>query len=118
MHCMKCGQDTGGSEVFCRDCLAEMEKYPVKPGAPVYIPSRANIPRKAPRHPVIDPEEQIRRLQRRIRRLTAGLIAALIALALAGGAILYLYEQPDNPFSIGQDYNVSGGASNPGSDAP
>lgn len=108
MHCMKCGQESEGSQVFCRNCLAEMEKYPVKPGTPVYIPSRSHAIRKAPRHiPTAEPEEQLHRLRGRLRWLTACLIMSLMALAAAAALILYLYRQPDDPFTTGQDYSVS-----------
>ena len=30
MGCMKCGKDITDDNVFCADCLQEMEKYPVK----------------------------------------------------------------------------------------
>lgn len=114
MHCMKCGQDTGGSQVFCPGCLSEMEKYPIKPGTPVYIPSRPRTVHKSQRHPApVEPETQVRQLTRKIRWLTAALIIALTALAASAGLIYYLHEQPDNPFSTGQDYNVSGSTNSP-----
>lgn len=108
MHCMKCGKDTGGSQVFCGDCLAEMEKYPVKPGTTVYIPSRSRAVHKNQRHPApIEPEEQLRRMQGKVRWLSAGLLVTLLALAASAVLIVYLYRQPDNPFTTGQDYSVS-----------
>ena len=27
MNCMKCGRETQNEQVFCQDCLQEMEKY-------------------------------------------------------------------------------------------
>ena len=35
MSCMKCGKEVSEDQVFCPECLAEMERYPVKPGTPV-----------------------------------------------------------------------------------
>ncbi len=42
MKCMKCGRKFSAEQVFCDDCLAEMEKYPVSPETPVVLPHKAN----------------------------------------------------------------------------
>ena len=43
MSCMKCGKEVSEDQVFCPECLAEMERYPVKPGTPVLLPHRSPI---------------------------------------------------------------------------
>ena len=40
MYCMKCGREIEDGQAFCGDCLAVMEKYPVKPGTAVILPKR------------------------------------------------------------------------------
>lgn len=107
MQCMKCGRETESGQVFCRDCLAEMEKYPVKPGTPVYIPNQAQPVRKPQRYVIpVDPEEQVRRLRRKVRWLGRCLFLSLLALAVCCVLILRLYRQEHRP-PTGQDYNVA-----------
>lgn len=83
MHCMKCGQEIEEDQVFCGDCLAGMEKYPVKPGTAVMLPRvRSVSPVKKAyskwRQPPT-PEEMVVRLKKRVRRLV---ILWLVTLAL------------------------------------
>ena len=40
MSCMRCGKETKESQVFCEECLADMERHPVKPGTPIQLPNR------------------------------------------------------------------------------
>lgn len=40
MSCMRCGKETDVSQVFCAECLEEIEKQPVKPGTPIQLPYR------------------------------------------------------------------------------
>lgn len=42
MSCMRCGKETDENQVFCAECLADMERHPVKPGTPIQLPSRSN----------------------------------------------------------------------------
>lgn len=44
MHCLKCGKDTGISNVFCDSCLEKMTAYPVKPDTAIQLPPRAASP--------------------------------------------------------------------------
>lgn len=83
MQCLRCGREIAVGDVFCRDCLADMAGHPVKPGTPVLIPKRQETvaPKKqAPRRPAVPPEEQVKRLKRRLR-----LVSAVLALVLAVG---------------------------------
>ena len=107
MHCIKCGQEIEPNQVFCPSCLADMEQYPVNPGTPVYIPTVSWSVRKQQRFPTTPaPEEQIRQLQKKLNLVTGCLIAALIALAVSCGVLLYIFQQPDR-LPTGQDYNVT-----------
>lgn len=86
MQCLRCGREIPVGQVFCQDCLADMEKYPVKPGTPIQIPKRQEAaPAKKPaaRRPSIPPEEQVKRLKRRLWLVSVVLVLVL-ALGLAG----------------------------------
>ncbi len=106
MNCMKCGRELSGDGVFCPDCLAEMEKYPVKPGTVVQIPSRPAVsPARKPVKRTLSPEEQVRALNRRIRRLWGALIfSGLVTLAAIGLAIYGLQDE-ELHFLPGQNYS-------------
>ena len=40
MSCMRCGREIDETQVFCAECLADMERHPVKPGTPIQLPTR------------------------------------------------------------------------------
>ena len=85
MYCMKCGRETEMETAFCQDCLAEMEKYPVRPGTVVQLPLRKTStgPRKQPSRKRSAPlEEQIKVLKKRCRTLLllTILFAAILSL--------------------------------------
>lgn len=84
MNCMKCGREIKAGQVFCGECLALMEKYPVKPGTVVQLPPKTETEpvKKQPRHrrTAASPEEQVKRLTKRVRRLT---LAVILTTALA-----------------------------------
>lgn len=107
MHCMKCGTKIEDQQSFCANCLEDMEKYPVKPNATVYLPPRtvaAPAKKKGRRNRELKPEEQLRRARRTVRCLSAALAAVLIAFVLASLLLLRLIDQRDNSFGIGQNY--------------
>ena len=84
MSCMKCGKAVSEGQLFCESCLAEMERYPVKPGTPVLLPHReALVPQrkrrsvKRPRKP----EEQVASLRSTVRLLSV-LLALVLVIAI------------------------------------
>ena len=109
MNCMKCGREIGEDQVFCSLCLADMEKYPVKPGIAIQIPSRKDSP--AVKKPVVKrrqlptPEERITRLKKRIRRLA---IVWLITLLLLAATVYPTVQFVRDHFSLrpGQNYTT------------
>ena len=86
MNCMRCNREIQDGQVFCLDCLAEMEKYPVRPDAPVRLPRRPDPAlRKALRKKGPLEEEQIRSLKRQVvllRWVLAAAIATIIFLTI------------------------------------
>lgn len=109
MNCMKCGREIGEEQVFCSICLADMEKYPVKPGIAIQLPHRKDSP--AAKKPVVKrrqisgPEEKIRRLKKRIRRMV---ILWLITLMLLAATIYPTIHFVRDHFALrpGQNYTT------------
>lgn len=95
MFCMKCGKEIEDTQVFCPECLAVMERFPVKPGTAIQLPTRQEQPaaRKViVRKKELSPEKRIRRL----KGVIACLCSAVTVLALALGICLFLlFGSPD-----------------------
>ncbi len=95
MNCMKCGKEIAPDQVFCEECLADMEKYPVKQGGPVRLPPRATVPvqKRSPSHrKPRNPENQIARLRRLVAVLSVFTLTLLILFLLAMGLVFYLWQ--------------------------
>lgn len=106
MNCMKCGRETGGEQVFCTDCLLEMEKHPVKPGTVVLLPRRRESVqvKKTPKKRIASPEEQLRSLRRWVRGLTIALCICIgLILAMLYPTVHYFMH---DHFKIGQNYTT------------
>ena len=108
MNCLKCGRETEDGQVFCKECLDVMEKYPVKPGTAVLLPKRSPAPAgKKPRwHPVPTPEEQAARLKVQNRRLIAVVVILAVLLAV-GGYFTGRYLIERRPMRPGQNYSTA-----------
>ncbi|MBQ9167695.1 MAG: hypothetical protein IJX67_04715 [Oscillospiraceae bacterium] len=105
MRCMRCGRETEANQVFCPDCLKDMEKYPVKPGTSVQIPNRSSHePVRKPRPKSPGPEEQIARLRHALQVVLLVLIAVLMAFAITAGLLIHTLNQPDNTVPLGQNF--------------
>lgn len=116
MFCVKCGREARESNVFCETCLAEMEKYPVKPNITVQIPNRPADPpakKKQKPHKYVKPEEQIRHLKSKARWLSLTLAITFIAFLLASIMILWLLDQREAGSDLGQNYGTIGTTQNP-----
>ena len=105
MNCMKCGRETENENVFCRTCLQEMEKYPVRPGTPVQIPRRKEISviKKTPKRHVPSPEEQIKMLRQRVGILIVMLAVCIVAIILMFRPTMHYVLDEHVP--IGQNYS-------------
>lgn len=108
MNCMKCGREIEAGRVFCEECLAKMEQYPVKPGTAVQLPRRhepSPLRKVYGRRKSLSLEDQVKRLRKQVRRLVIALIILLaIAAALVYPAASYLLE--DRDFLPGQNYSA------------
>ena len=109
MNCMKCGREIDESQVFCSECLAEMEKYPVKPGTVVqlpYIHSYQTVKKPVQRRKSAPSlEEQVKVLRRRVRVLALALALALALLAAVGYMVFRQHEKMENQVLPGQNYS-------------
>ena len=106
MECMKCGRETQKNNVFCADCLAEMEKYPVKQDTPVVLPQRQQKERKNNQKKSTKPEDIIAQLQKRVRQLWIAVLILAVLLLAAGSALavnLYRHSTPDD---LGSNYST------------
>ena len=117
MNCMKCGREIDGDQVFCQECLFEMEKYPVKPGTSVQLPPRREQPSPKKTHTryrgKMSLEEQVRYLRKQLWILSVILAVCLILLAvLAVPAFRHFRE---NHFLPGQNYSAVDASNSAGS---
>ena len=89
MACLKCGKDATQSGVFCTECLAAMEDYPVKPGTAILLPpSVEDVPERKKTRRQLTVKEEMHRLRRLNRNLAA--FALLMTLIAAGLCALLL----------------------------
>ena len=109
MNCMKCGREMTQQQAFCEECLAEMEKYPVKPGTVVHLPRRReeNTAKKGyhRRKHIQTPEEQVKSLKKMVRVLLVTLLVSTILLAVSGYFALAHLMEEDVVFLPGQNYS-------------
>lgn len=109
MNCMKCGRDTEQNQIFCRDCLEEMERYPVKPGTVVQLPAQPpepQIKKAGHRRQTPTPEEQVKRLKKRSNILFLALsLTAALAIFL-GLSSYHLMREMAEQKAVGQNYST------------
>ena len=104
MNCIKCGRETMGEDVFCQDCLLEMQKYPVQPGTVVLLPRRKDFSsKKTIKRHTPPPEELISNLRRQNATLLFLLAVCIIAIALMFEPTMH-YVQEEH-YEIGQNYS-------------
>lgn len=109
MNCMKCGREVQAEQVFCQSCLADMEKYPVKPDTVILLPKRPAhqaAKRAAPKKRFRNPEEQISHLRRVIRWLVIAVIVLILTLAIVSAVSIHIIGQEDVASYIGRNYST------------
>jgi len=106
-YCPKCGREAAENMAFCAECLAEMEKYPVKPGVVVLLPQheKSTRPPKRRHIPTVQPEEQLLKLKKRVTALTLALILALGAAGVLGWMAASDYLKNTDVKLPGQNYS-------------
>lgn len=109
MECLKCGKETELDHSFCNACMAEMAKYPVKPGTPVQLPrpsARTSVNRERSKKKTVSEKEQIEKL-RYGNRILVVLVLLLLTLCLfvSGLYVRAFYRRPTRP--TGQNYSTT-----------
>ena len=109
MWCLKCGKDTKNEQVFCPQCLAGMEAYPVKPDVHIQLPNHAArdaAKKNAKKKRAPSLEEQIENLRIRNRRLLLIILVLVLLLGVAAYALIPGTETPDIVENWGKNYTV------------
>ena len=111
MHCLKCGKETAGNQLFCEGCLKVMENYPVKPDITVQLPQRPKAASsKQPRKRALQPEEQLVLMHRLVRRLIVALVVVSVLFALSAAGLVRTYKNKEAvPATVGRNYTVGSG---------
>ena len=96
MNCIKCGRKIKDRQVFCEECLAIMEAYPVKPGTPIQLPPppKHTPPAKANKRRPKKPEEQLAQLRISVRWLSVAFLVAMLAFLAMVFMLLWLLDGP------------------------
>lgn len=104
MNCMKCGRELEEGQVFCDICLDNMEKEPIKINTPVMIPVQ---PKDAPSHrrQFLNPEEEVKRLEKINQNLILFLILTTVAMCLFALGLFH-QEVLDVVDDLGRNYSV------------
>ena len=106
--CIKCGREITPGAVFCAECLADMEKHPVKPGTPVVLHTKPTTSiRRAPSRKVRKPEEQIRSLKRTITWLWVLICLLIAGLGVTGYLLLTAPDTQSNVTGHGDNYQTT-----------
>ena len=107
--CLKCGREVPEDQTFCKTCLAEMEKYPVKPGVVVLLPHRESQSQKPivrRRHSLLPLEDQVKLWKRRAIALAAALTISLSAAGVLGWLVVKDILEEEIPLVLpGQNYS-------------
>ena len=112
MYCMKCGREVQDGQVFCPECLVQMEQEPVPIRASVKIPRQPPKSNKT-RRPAIHYEEEVLRLERANEILRAWVIMlAMSAVLLAMAA--YHKEVTKAVEDLGKNYSIVETGDSPG----
>lgn len=109
MNCMRCGREIDDKQVFCEDCLLDMEKYPVKPGTTVQLPRRKDSYNQKKAHSrrktKLPPEEQVKLLRKRLHVMAAIIVVLLVLVALLGWQTAEHLTEDDHLLP-GQNYSA------------
>lgn len=95
VNCMRCGKENKGKDVFCPDCLSDMERYPVKPGTVIHIPAHKGLEdRQQRRKKELTAEEQLAIAEKQILNLKRWLVVMTTVAALLGTLLYFSITTP------------------------
>ena len=104
MYCMKCGREVEGEEVFCTECMVQMEQEPIAMNASVKIPRQPPRDSRS-RRPLVHLEEEVKRLERSNERLRVWVILLATAVVLLSMAI-YHKQVVQAVEDLGKNYSI------------
>lgn len=107
MNCMKCGREIEPGQAFCPQCLAGMEKYPLRPNVVVHLPPHRDPPpkRQAARKPAMTKDDRIHKLKDQIRALWMIILALVVIMGTMGYYIARMVMDRSKP-QRGQNYSA------------
>ena len=103
MYCMRCGREVERGQVFCKECLAQMEQEPISLRTAVKIPLQP--PRNTKHRPPVHLEEEVKRLDRGNTKLRAWVIMLAVSTVLLSMA-LYHKEVVQVVEDLGKNYSI------------
>lgn len=110
MRCLKCGAEIEAPEVFCGDCLTDMEKAPVSRETPAVILPRPTPKVSQPRGPKA--EELLEAARKRVKVLSW--ICGSLIVVILGLAALLIFCEKENSRPVGQTYTANVGGQTDG----
>lgn len=106
MNCLKCGRELEGNDVFCPECLEDMERHPVRINTAVHIPQQPAKKFGAHRRAGMSAEEQVKRLRRTNQQLKLVLIL-VIAVAIFFALLAFDVVERSHVNDLwGQNYSI------------
>lgn len=108
MNCMKCGREIALGQVFCKECLEDMDAHPIKQGTPVVIPVRETpvAPRRSSIRRARKPEDQILFLRRLLLFVSIVLVAVCAAFAITTSVLMKQLHHSQTALPPGQNYST------------
>lgn len=114
MECLKCGRAAESRNVFCKACLEDMAKTPVKAGTALFLPTRPAVsekPTSGTRERT--PSETISSLRSLIRVLTVTVAVLSVLLCATAGFLIHTLEKQEETNKIGWNYATNTDLTNP-----
>lgn len=109
MNCLKCGRETQESQVFCPACQEVMQKHPVKPGTVIHLPHRdaPSAAKPLPEQWEENNDDQLPKLRRLTRWLTATIALLSLLLCIATGMLIHTLTMGEASSAIGRNYTTA-----------
>lgn len=111
MNCLRCGRETEEQQVFCKACLDNMARHPVKSDTPIYLPVRKT--NEPPKKQYFWPrkerslEEAVVILRKRVRFLTALSLILFMMLSAAAAGVWFARKQAADLAAADKNQNFS-----------
>lgn len=108
-QCLKCGKTTDVSSVFCAECIAVMDQYPIKPGTKAHVLPRPKQPEyKVPEsYREAANRAQLQQAKRSIRWLMALAVLLLALLLLSTWMLIRSLDESQEVPPIGRNYTTT-----------